>query len=67
MTDKVINLNKVRKQKKRAEKKTTAESNRVKFGQTKSQRAKNERLNDRNKELLDQHRLKTDDDPASDR
>ena len=65
MADKVINLNKVRKQKKKSEKKAVADVNRVKFGQTKSERQKSKTINQRKKEVLDQHHLKND-DPASD-
>ena len=66
MTDKVINLNKVRKQKKRTDKKATAETNRAKYGQPKSQRDKSSALNQRQAELLDQHHLKKDGDPEPD-
>ncbi len=62
MTDKVINLNKVRKQKNRIAKKATAETNRAKYGQPKLQRNKTETFNHRQAELLDQHRLKKDGD-----
>ena len=44
-----LNLNKFRKAKQKAEKQKTAETNRVKFGQTKSQKAKNKKQSESDK------------------
>ena len=40
MTGTAVNLNRVRKAKRRAEKQTTAARNRVKFGRTKAEKAR---------------------------
>lgn len=42
MTAEIINLNKVRKAKERAEKERRAEENRLKFGQSRTERLKSE-------------------------
>jgi hypothetical protein len=53
----VINLNRVRKQEQRKEAAKQAETNRARFGRTKSERKADELRNARDKNLLDQHRI----------
>lgn len=59
---KIINLNKRRKAKKRVEKEKKAAENRIRYGRTKKEKqmAKNEI--ERNKRLLDGHKIESDDD-----
>lgn len=53
----IINLNKKRKTKVRAEKEIKASENRVKFGRTKQEKQINAQENERNKLHLDGHKL----------
>jgi hypothetical protein len=53
----VINLNRVRKQEQRKEAAKQAETNRARFGRTKSERKADELRNTRDEKLLDQHRI----------
>lgn len=58
----IINLNKKRKIKLRAEKERKASQNRVKFGRTKQEKELDKKQNDRVDKLLDLHRLEKDND-----
>ncbi len=52
----VINLRQERKRRKRSAKETEASENRVKFGLTKAEKAKNKVEGDRSAQRLDEHR-----------
>jgi uncharacterized protein DUF4169 len=53
----VISLNRVRKQEQRKEAAKQAETNRARFGRTKSERKADELRKARDSDLLDQHRI----------
>ncbi|MCA1457900.1 DUF4169 family protein [Bradyrhizobium sp. BRP22] len=53
----VINLNRARKQERRKEAAKQAETNRARFGRTKSERQADELRKARDNKLLDQHRI----------
>ncbi len=53
----IVNLNKFRKQKSRATREKQAEENRVKFGQTKTQKKLNQTSVDKAKSKLDRKKL----------
>ncbi|PRZ47187.1 DUF4169 family protein [Tritonibacter scottomollicae] len=54
---KPVNLNRFRKQKARAEKKARADQNVVKYGRTKTEKARDKADEARDKTLIDQHKL----------
>ncbi|MGO3930433.1 DUF4169 family protein [Rhodopseudomonas pseudopalustris] len=56
----VVNLNRERKRAAREDSARQAEANRVRFGRTKLERARDEQRTKRTKELLDQHRITGD-------
>jgi hypothetical protein len=51
-----VNLNRVRKQKARAEKKARADENAARFGRSKAQKAREEAEAEKARRALDQHR-----------
>ena len=57
MTAKIINLNRARKAKARADKANEAEQNRARFGRTKAERTANEAETERNAKFLDGSKL----------
>lgn len=57
MMAEIINLNKIRKTKKRLAKEKIATENRVKFGRTKKEKQIEKQVNERIKNLLDGHKL----------
>jgi hypothetical protein len=57
----VINLNKRRKRAERARMAAVADANRIRFGRPKAERDLNEQRIIREKKLLDQHRIDTED------
>ncbi|WP_315736863.1 MULTISPECIES: DUF4169 family protein [unclassified Bradyrhizobium] len=57
----VINLKRFRKRVERDEAAKVAESNRARFGRTKSERANDAQRDKRANELLDQHRINGED------
>jgi Domain of unknown function (DUF4169) len=57
----VINLNRIKKRNERAKSAKQADTNRVRFGRTKSERAFDERDAKRATDLLDQHRIESGD------
>jgi hypothetical protein len=59
----IVNLKRFRKRVKRQQAAQQANANRVRFGRSKVERARDGKRNDRAAELLDQHRL--DDEDAS--
>jgi Domain of unknown function (DUF4169) len=59
----IINLKRFKKRNEREQSAKEAETNRVRFGRTKSERTFDERAKDRTSSLLDQHKL--DDGDAS--
>ena len=56
----VVNLNKFRKAKTREDKAAKAEENRAKFGQTKAHKQRDKAEQAKKQDLLDQHKLTTD-------
>lgn len=56
----VVNLNRERKRAAREDSARQAEANRMRFGRTKLERARDEQRTKRTKELLDQHRITGD-------
>ena len=62
MAEKVINLRRARKQKARSEKEALAEENRVKFGRTKQEKARDLDEKSRAIRLLDQKKLDPEDE-----
>jgi hypothetical protein len=56
----LISLNRAKKRAERKEAAGQAETNRARFGRTKSERAQDEHRTKRAKELLDQHRITGD-------
>ena len=63
MMGEVVNLNRFKKRGERAQSAKQAETNRARFGRTKSERTLDEQRADQAKRLLDQHRI--DDGDAS--
>jgi hypothetical protein len=57
----VINLKRIKKRNERAKSAKQADTNRVRFGRTKSERASDERDVKRAGDLLDQHRIESGD------
>jgi hypothetical protein len=57
----VINLKRFKKRAERQQSEKQAETNRARFGRTKSERALDERRASRTKDLLDQHRIDGED------
>lgn len=57
----IINLNKRRKAKMRAEKEKTAAENRIKFGRTKQEKQLEKQDNERHERHLDSHKLEKKD------
>ena len=53
----VINLKRVKKRNEREASAKQADTNRARFGRTKSERALDEQRKDRSSQLLDQHRI----------
>ncbi|MAO00919.1 DUF4169 family protein [uncultured Roseovarius sp.] len=60
MTEGPVNLNRVRKQKARAEEKARANENAARFGRTKAQKALEQAQADKARAVLDQHRRDED-------
>ncbi|KGM86432.1 domain protein of unknown function [Roseovarius mucosus DSM 17069] len=60
MTEGPVNLNRVRKQKARAEEKARANENATRFGRTKAQKALEQAQADKARAVLDQHRRDED-------
>jgi len=58
----IVNLNKARKKKARADKAARADENRARFGRTKGERQRQDALKERADRHLDGHR-RTEDDP----
>jgi len=57
----IVNLKRVRKRSERERAATEAETNRARFGRTKSERAADAMRSSRANELLDQHRIDGED------
>ncbi|MEO6783637.1 MAG: DUF4169 family protein [Bradyrhizobium sp.] len=57
----VVNLRRFKKRTERQQSQQQAETNRVRYGRTKSERGLDERRASRDKELLDQHRIDGED------
>jgi hypothetical protein len=57
----VINLKRIKKRNERAKLAKQADTNRVRFGRTKSERASDERDAKRATDVLDQHRIESGD------
>jgi hypothetical protein len=53
----IINLNRVRKTKERAEKRKTADHNAHKFGRTKGEKKRDDMIAAKAKDTMDQHKL----------
>ena len=67
MSDNVVNLRQVRKQRARAAKAARADENRRKFGRSKAEKRRDAGATDRANRHVDGHKLERgDDDPASD-
>ena len=60
MSDRPVNLNRVRKQKARAANKARADENSARFGRTKAQRSLEETEAEKARRILDQHRREDD-------
>ncbi|HMB12854.1 MAG TPA: DUF4169 family protein [Roseovarius sp.] len=60
MSDRPVNLNRVRKQKARAATKARADENSARFGRTKAQRSLEETEAEKARRILDQHRREDD-------
>ncbi|MET4127072.1 DUF4169 family protein [Roseovarius sp. MBR-6] len=60
MTDGPVNLNRVRKQRARAERQARADENAARFGRTKAQKKLEEAEADKARRTLDQHRREED-------
>lgn len=58
----IVNLRQARKNKVRAEKEQTAQTNRAQFGQSKSDRLKREKQADLDAKRLDLHKRQSDDE-----
>ena len=59
----VVNLKRFRKRAEREQSAKQADTNRTRFGRTKSERAQDEQRSKRASELLDQHRIDGEDTP----
>jgi hypothetical protein len=59
----VVNLKRFRKRTEREQSAKRADANRARFGRTKSERVVDEQRASRAKELLDQHRIDSEDVP----
>jgi hypothetical protein len=59
----VVNLKRFRKRTEREQSAKQADANRTRFGRTKSERVVDEQRASRAKELLDQHRIDSEDVP----
>jgi hypothetical protein len=59
----VVNLRRFKKRTERQQSQQQAETNRARYGRTKSERGLDERRASRDKELLDQHRIDGEDAP----
>lgn len=57
----VVNLRRFKKRTERQQSQQQAETNRARYGRTKSERGLDERRASRDKELLDQHRIDGED------
>ncbi|MGC2809810.1 MAG: DUF4169 family protein [Bradyrhizobium sp.] len=57
----VVNLRRFKKRTERRQSEQQAETNRARFGRTKSERGRDERRTSRDNELLDQHRIDGED------
>jgi hypothetical protein len=55
----IINLNRARKTKERAEKRRTADQNAQKFGRTKGEKKRDDLIASKAKDRVDQHKLDT--------
>ena len=66
MPAEIVNLNKFRKAKERAEQERQAEENRAKFGRTKIERQRDEEDDGRRNKLLDGAKLQTSQPPSND-
>jgi len=66
MPAEIVNLNKFRKAKERAEQERQAELNRAKFGRTKIERLRGEEDDDRRNKLLDAAKLAPGQPPSND-
>ena len=62
---KIVDLNRFRKEKERAEKAAKAAENRAAFGRTKAQKESEKVRSDKAKKTLDQHRREDGDDPGA--
>jgi len=60
MSDRPVNLNRVRKQKARAATKAGADENSARFGRTKAQKSLEETEAEKARRILDQHRREDD-------
>ncbi|GAW34843.1 hypothetical protein RA2_01896 [Roseovarius sp. A-2] len=60
MSDAPVNLNRVRKQKARAENKARADENSARFGRTKAQKTLEETQAEKERRILDLHRREDD-------
>ncbi len=65
MTAEITNLRKARKLRARAEKERQAAGNRAKFGRSKAERDKTDKLADLERGRLEAHRRETDDDESA--
>jgi hypothetical protein len=63
MTDKVVNLNKARKERDKAQRSASAQENRARFGQTRGEKAKTLSIAEKLKQALDAARR--DDGPKA--
>ena len=59
----VVNLRRFKKRTERQQSQQQAETNRARYGRTKSERGLDERRASRDKQLLDQHRIDGEDAP----
>lgn len=64
MTAEIINLNRVRKEKARLNKASTAEENRVRFGRTRAQKALDRISAEKARHHVDGHRRDDEEDPT---
>ncbi|MBN9025185.1 DUF4169 family protein [Kaistia nematophila] len=64
MTADIINLNRFRKEKARAEKAAVAEENRVRFGRTRAQKALDRISAEKARHHVDSHRRDDEEDPT---
>ncbi|WP_336800544.1 DUF4169 family protein [Kaistia sp. MMO-174] len=64
MTADIINLNRFRKEKARAEKAAVAEENRIRFGRTRAQKALDRISAEKARHHVDSHRRDDEEDPT---